>query len=128
MPFVNLSFMSFYDAFQRLVIQVGWLHPEVRRLQDLRAKPHPEKPPGAHAVVAEEAQRTERSCSQNDDPAQRFEAYIRAEQKVQRHSDTDGQQRKNELPHGQSEKHGFRIVSDFTVNLDFQRDTSFVWV
>ena len=27
MPFINLSFMSFYDAFQRLVIQVGWLYP-----------------------------------------------------------------------------------------------------
>ena len=120
--------MRFNDTFQRLVIHICRLHPEVRRFQNLRAKPHPEKPPGAHAVVAEKAQRAKRGRGQNDDPAQRFEPYLRAEQKVQRYGHTHSQQRKNELPHRQSEKHGFCIIANFTVDLDFQRDTSLIWV
>ena len=45
---------------------------------------------------------------------------VGTEQKIQAHGDADGQNRKNELPHGQSEKHGFRIAADLPVDFYFQ--------
>lgn len=49
---------------------------------------------------------------------------MRLQKKIQPHSHANGQQRKNELLQGQSEKHRFRIVSDFFIDLDFQMNPS----
>ena len=73
-----------------------------------------------HAVVFDKAQRCKGGGSHNAHPAYGFRAEVAPQTEVDAHGDTNGQDRKNELPQGQSKKHAFGIIPDFPVDLDFQ--------
>ena len=75
----------------------------------------------AHRNVREVmmTQQGKRRSGQHDHPAHGFHPEMRAQQKIQAQSNSDCQQRKNELSQRQSEKHGFRVITDFAVDFFF---------
>ena len=71
-------------------------------------------------MVGDEAQHRKGGSAENTHPRKGFYPEIRAQDKIKAHSYAAGQNRKDKLPHTQTEKHGFGIVADFTVDFDFQ--------
>ncbi len=90
------------------------------RQEKFRLDVGPEKLLRRHAVVTDKAEGGKGGGPQNAHPAHGLRAEEAAQAEVDTHGHDDGQDRKNELPQGQSKKHAFRVIPDFPVDLDFQ--------
>lgn len=106
------------------MVDVCGLENKLIGLDNFRAKPCPQKLLRSHAVVSYKAHYRKGEGPQNTYPRQSFDAEMRAKQKVQKYRHAARQQRKNELSQRQSEKHGFRIITDFVIDFYFQMLTS----
>jgi len=88
--------------------------------EKFRLKVGPEKLLRRHAVVLNETEGSKGGSPQNAHPAYGFRTEEAPQAEVDADGHDDGQDRKNELPHGQSKKQALGIVPDFPVDLDFQ--------
>ena len=123
---LDLLLVGFDNAPECLIIEIRGFKAQLLRFEQFRAQPRPKKLLRRHAVIGDEAHHRERSRAENTHPRQGFRAEIRAQDKIKTHGDAAGQNRKNELPHGQSEKHGFGVVPNLPVNLYFQENPSYL--
>ncbi|CBK88270.1 hypothetical protein EC1_06530 [Faecalitalea cylindroides T2-87] len=110
--------------FQGRIVVVAVLELKLLRLQHFRAQPRPDKLFRRHTVIGDEPQHGKGGRPQNAHPGQGFHPKVGAQDKVKAHGHAAGEDRKDELPHTQPEKHGFGVVADFPVDLDFQNITS----
>ena len=125
MGFQLLLFMGFDGSFQRLIVEIDRLKFKLLRLQHFRAQPCPEELLRRHAVIGYEAHSGKGSRAENTHPRNGLCSHIGLEQKIQSDRNHQRQDRKNELPHGQSEKHGFGVVPNLPIDFHFQMNSSF---
>ena len=114
----------FNGIFQRRVVVIAVLKLKLLRLQHFRAQPRPDELFRRHAMVGDKAQHGKGGRPQNAHPGQGFHPEVGAQDKIKAHGHAAGENRKDELPHTQTEKHGFGVVADFPVDFDFQNITS----
>ena len=106
--------------FQGRVVVVAVLELKLLRLQHFRAQPRPDELFRRHAMVGDKAQHGKGGRPQNAHPGQGFHPKIGAQYKVKAHGHAAGENRKNELPHRQPKKHTLRVITDFSIDLNFQ--------
>ena len=75
-------------------------------------------------MVGEKAAGSERSCSQNADPAYTLGAYQRVEQKIKPDCGAQRQQRASELSGRKSEEDGLPVFPDLFGDFYFDTDSS----
>ena len=90
----------------------------------LGLEPRPQSLFCGHTVVGEKAAGSERSCSQNADPACAFCTHQRVEYKIKPDCGSKRQQRACELPGRESEKDGLPVFPDLFGNFYFDTDPS----
>ena len=115
------TILQFLDSpFEGRIVIVAALEFEFFRLQHLRAQPCPDELLRRHAVIGDEPQHGKGSRPQNAHPGKGFHTKVGAQDKIKAHGYTAGQYRKDELPHGQPQKHTLRVIADFPIDLNFQ--------
>lgn len=105
---------------QGFVRDVGRLKGQALGQEKLRLDVGPQKLLRRHAVVLNKTEGREGGGPQNAHPAYGFRAKEAPQAEVDADGHDNGQNRKNELPHGQSKKQAPCIIPDFPVDLDFQ--------
>ena len=111
---------------QGLVVQAVRPEDKTPGHEDLGLEPRPQSLFCGHAVVGEKAAGSERSCSQNADPAYALSAYQRVKPKIKPDCGTQRQQRAGELPGREPEENGLPIFPDLLWNFYFDTDSSFL--
>ena len=108
------------SPFEGRVVIVAVLEFEFFRLQHFRAQPCPDELLRRHAVIGDKPQHGKGSRPQNAHSGKGFHAEVGAQDKIKAHGYTAGQYRKDELPHRQPKKHTLRVITDFSIDLNFQ--------